>query len=325
MFKVHHYENGNVTARDGVFTPVEAAPPPFWIDLVEPTEEERRLICESTGLDVPTREEMVEIETSSRLYQENDTLFMTATLPYVGSKTVPETTAVTFVLNKTQLITVRYGNPRSIELFQQRLEKDPNCGKSPAQALLGMLDIIVDRVADLIEHAAGEIDRMSVSIFNDGISARKADGYKKAIKKIGRTGILVAKMHEVIATLTRLIFFLDQGASIAGLSKTHKSQLKTLSRDLRSIREHGDALDTKLNFLLDATVGLVNLEQNQIIKIFSVVAVVFMPPTLIASVYGMNFIDMPELKWALGYEFSIFLMVLSAMITWGFFRIKKLL
>ncbi|MEP3280200.1 MAG: magnesium transporter CorA family protein [Stappiaceae bacterium] len=305
--------------------PPEETTQPFWIDLASPTTEERRLVSERTGLAIPTREEMVEIETSSRLYQENNTLFMTANLPYVGSKTVPETTAVTFAINEAQLITIRYGDPKSIELFRQRLDKDPGYGTSPAHALFGMLDIIVDRVADLIEQAAGEIDQMSVAIFNVGISARKADGYKKAIKQIGRTGILVAKMHEIIATLTRLIYFLGQSSAVAGLTKTHRSQLKTLGRDLRSIREHGDALDTKLNFLLDATVGLVNLEQNQIIKIFSVVAVVFMPPTLIASVYGMNFIDMPELKWDLGYEFSIFLMLLSAMMTWGFFRIRKLL
>jgi magnesium transporter len=114
-------------------------------------------------------------------------------------------------------------------------------------------------------------------------------------------------------------------APVVGLDKEQRAHLKTLARDLRSIHEHADALDNKLNFLLDATVGLVNLEQNQIINIFSVVAVVFMPPTLIASIYGMNFTDMPELRWDLGYEFSVLLMLMSAVVTWGFFRIKKLL
>ncbi|MEM6464160.1 MAG: magnesium transporter CorA family protein [Pseudomonadota bacterium] len=324
MLAAYSIENGRiVTSKD--ISAGEANGGHFWIDLCDPGADERARLEKATGIDIPTREEMVEIETSSRLYQENGTLFMTATLPYAGTVSAPEVTAVTFAVNTTQLITVRHGEPLSIGLFRQRLNKDPALGASPAHALLGLLDIIIDRIADLVEAAAIEVDNMSNMIFNEGISARKSGDYKNVIKKVGSAGILIAKVHESVATLTRLVYFLTQGAALAGLNKDQRSQLKALGRDLHSIREHSAALDNKLNFLLDATVGLVNLEQNQIIKIFSVVAVVFMPPTLIASVYGMNFSDMPELRWALGYEFSIILMLASAAATWGFFRIKKLL
>ena len=324
MLTAYRFEDGQITTSADMAT-AAAGGGPFWIDLCDPDTGERTLAETATGLEIPTREEMIEIESSSRLYQEGDTLFMTATLPYAGSKSTPEATAVTFAVNARQMITVRHGEPLSIELFRQRLLKDPAIGTSPAHALMALLDVIVDRLADLVEFAAGEVDKMSTTIFHEGISARKSGDYKNAIKKVGSTGIMIAKVHESIATLSRLVYFLSQGAAVAGLSKEQRAQLKGLGRDLRSIREHGAALDNKLNFLLDATVGLVNLEQNQIIKIFSVVAVVFMPPTLIASVYGMNFADMPELGWALGYEFSVVLMLASALATWGFFRIKKLL
>ncbi len=324
MLTAYRIEDGLTTTSSLIAETAEARGP-FWIDLCDPSAEERHLVEKVTGLDIPTREEMVEIESSSRVYQDGNTLFMTATLPYAGSKSTPEATAVTFAINADQLITVRHGEPLSIELFRQRLVKDPAIGASPAQALMTLLDVIVDRLADLVELAAGEVDTMSTTIFHQGISARKSGDYKNAIKKVGSTGMMIAKVHESNATLTRLVYFLSQCAAVAGLSKEQRSQLKGLGRDLRSIREHGAAIDNKLNFLLDATVGLVNLEQNQIIKIFSVVAVVFMPPTLIASVYGMNFSDMPELRWALGYEFSVVLMLASALVTWGFFRIKKLL
>lgn len=324
MLTAYRIEDGRTTTSTDL-AETGATGGPFWIDLCDPSAAERELVEKITGLEIPTREEMVEIESSSRVYQQDSTLFMTATLPYAGSKSTPEATAVTFAINAERMITVRHGEPLSIELFRQRLFKDPAIGASPAQALMTLLDVIVDRLADLVELSAGEVDTMSTTIFHEGISARKSGDYKNAIRKVGSTGMMIAKVHESNATLTRLVYFLSQGAAVAGLSKEQRAQLKGLGRDLRSIREHGAAIDNKLNFLLDATVGLVNLEQNQIIKIFSVVAVVFMPPTLIASVYGMNFADMPELGWALGYEFSVVLMLASALATWGFFRIKKLL
>ena len=323
MITAYRMENGTMLTSH---EPVGAdGATPFWIDIVRPTPEESALVEKVTGLDLPTREEMVEIEASSRLYGENDALYMTATLPNISTQPTPETTTVTFVINATQLLTLRHGEPKSFDLFRQRLSKDAAVAASPANALMSLLDVIVDRIADLVELSAGEVDAMSSTIFGKGISSRRSGDYKDAINRIGSTGISLGKVHDSIATLTRLIYFLTQASDTAGLSKVQRSHLKTLSRDLHSIKEHGTALDNKLNFLLDATIGLVNLEQNQIIKIFSVVAVFFLPPTLIASIYGMNFSDMPELRWDLGYEFSIGLMAVSAVITWAFFRLKKLL
>lgn len=323
MITAYRMENGTVlTSQEPVG---EDGARPFWIDIVRPTAEETALVERITGLDLPTREEMVEIEASSRLYAENDALFMTATLPNITSQPTPETATVTFVISPGQLLTIRHGEPKSIDLFRQRLSRDTAMAASPVHALMGLLDVIVDRIADLVELAAGEVDAMSSTIFGEGISARRSGDYKGAINKIGSTGIRLSKVHDSIAALTRLIHFLTQASDRAGLSKAQRSHLKTLARDLQSIKEHGLALDNKLNFLLDATVGLVNLEQNQIIKIFSVVAVFFLPPTLIASIYGMNFTDMPELGWTLGYEFAIGLMAVSALLTWGFFRLKRLL
>ncbi|ADZ71710.1 magnesium transporter CorA family protein [Polymorphum gilvum] len=296
-----------------------------WLDLFNPTHQERQAAERLMGAEIPTREEIASIETSERLYDEPGAIVMTAILPMAARMPDPKLSSVTFVLSAKRLVTVRYGEPQSISHCARRVQTDGTIPRTGPGVLFVMLDIIIDRCADVMEEASESFDRMSLKVFEEGLNSRNSETYRSAIRVQGRIGLQVARMHDVCASLARLLLFLSSRAKRVGLTDEQKDACKTLGRDIHSIKEHADAMDNKLSFLLDATVGLVNLEQNQIIKIFSVLAVVFLPPTLIASIYGMNFELMPELQWVYGYPFSILLMVLSVAVTFLYFRWKKLL
>ena len=296
-----------------------------WIDLYKPTHEEQLAAEKLMGAAIPTREEIASIETSARLYDEDGAIVMTALLPMAASTFDPALSSVTFVLSSKRLVTVRYGEPKSLDLCARKVQADTTIEHKGPAILFVLLDIIVNRCADVMEEVSGEYDELSMLVFEEGLTSRKTQSYQTAIKSQGRIGLQVSKMHDVCTSLSRMMLFLSSHAGKVTLSDAQVELCKMTGRDIHSIKEHGDALDSKLSFLLDATVGLVTLEQNQIIKIFSVLGVIFLPPTLIASVYGMNFTNMPELEWHHGFLFSIALMFGSVLVTFLFFRLKKLL
>lgn len=297
----------------------------LWVDLASPTPEERAMAELWIGTEIPTREEMAAIETSERLYEVQNTLVMTAVMPLVVREPDLKSAAMTLVVTKERLVSLRHGEPTSVAAAVRRIQHDGVPIRTASDILFVLLDAIADRAADVVEECSSAFDTVASDVFGRGIDSRKSAQYKATIQKIGQIGLKIARMHDACASLERLFLFLSLHAKTLGLNGQQKSAAKTLGRDIRSIREHATGLDARLNFLLDATVGLVNLEQNQIIKIFSVLAVVFLPPTLIASIYGMNFELMPELQWVYGYPFSILLMVLSVAVTFLYFRWKKLL
>lgn len=296
-----------------------------WIDLYKPTHEEQILAEKLMGAAIPTREEIASIEASARLYDEPGAIVMTALLPMAAKTPDPSKSSVTFVLSSKRLVTVRYGEPQSIALCARKVQADATIAHNGSAIFFALLDIIVDRCANVLEEASSEYDDLSLQVFEEGLTLRKTRSYQAAIKAQGRIGLQIAKMHDVCTSLSRMMLFLSSHAQKVSMSDEQIDLCKMTGRDIHSIKEHGDALDNKLSFLLDATVGLVTLEQNQIIKIFSVLGVIFLPPTLIASVYGMNFQNMPELEWQFGFLFSIAMMFGSVVATFLFFRLKKLL
>ncbi|CAK0771652.1 magnesium transporter [uncultured Gammaproteobacteria bacterium] len=308
--------------------PLEASLPEgaVWIDLLRPDESERGYVGRLLGVDLPTREEMKEIEASSQLYVEGDGIYMTSPLVSRADSSGPIQGELTFVLAPRHLITMRYTEPRSILVFAARTSRQPELLAGPEDALLGLLDAVIDRVADVLELIGGRLDSLSSRVFADNIDAREAAREKGAhdlndvLRGIGRAGDLTHKVRDSMAGLDRLLAFMVSVAS-GRLTKEQRSSVKTLARDLRSLQEQSRFLASEANFLLDATLGLINIEQNSIIKIFSVAAVVFMPPTLIASIYGMNFHQgMPELDWGLGYPMALAMMLLSALVPLWYFR-----
>lgn len=296
-----------------------------WVDLVRPSEDEHAAAQKLMGAKIPTRQEIASIETSERLYLEPGAVVMTAQLPISGQVTDPVMSSVIFIVNAKRLVTVHYGDSSSLAFLSKRVQTDQTLPHLGPAVLFALLDIIVDRCADEMESASARFDELALIVFGDGLNTRKTSSFKISIQQMGRVGLQVARMHDVCASLARLLLFMTAHASRLDLSDSQVKDCKMFSRDIHSIKEHGDALDNKLAFLLDATIGLVTLEQNQISKIFTVLGLIFLPPTLIASIYGMNFVNMPELNWDQGFLFAIGLMGLSVTLTFILFRWLRLL
>src|SRR3954464_10210733 len=295
-----------------------------WIDLVKPTAEEDKAVERLAGIAVPTREDMQEIEISSRLYIENGARYMTATLMCHSDTDMPRTTAVTFILAGHRLVTVRYDQPKPFSVVEAKLARARAPGITGEMVLMELLDAVIDRCADILERVGADVDQVSHEIFEPNNERHgHAKQYSQILIAIGRKGDLTSKVRESLVSIGRVVAFLSAVVEGVKWSKDMREQLKTMQRDVVSLTDHASYLSSKITFVLDAMLGVVNLEQNNIIKLFSVMAVVLMPPTLIASVYGMNFKLMPELEWHLGYPMAILMMVLAAIGPYLFFRWKK--
>jgi magnesium transporter len=307
-----------VPVEPGV-APPEAA---VWVDLVMPTVQEDGIVEDLLGIAVPTREEMQEIEVSSRLYVENGARYMTATLMCHSDTAVPKTTPVTFILAGHRLATVRYDDPRPFAIVEHKLARACPPKVSGESVLMDLLDAVIDRSADILERIGVEVDQISHSIFEPEPESGPPS-HTDVLKALGRKGDLTSKVRESLVSVGRLLLFLANEADTLKWAKDVRAQLKSMHRDAVSLTDHASYITNKVTFLLDAMLGVVNIQQNNIIKIFSVVAVALMPPTLVASIYGMNFHHMPELDWRLGYPLAIGVMLLAGILPYLYFKWRK--
>ncbi|MHC2760779.1 magnesium transporter [Bradyrhizobium liaoningense] len=295
-----------------------------WIDLVNPSAAEDKAVERLAGIAIPTREDMQEIEISSRLYMENGARYMTATLMCHSDTDMPRTTAVTFILGDHRLVTVRYDQPKPFALVEAKLSRSCTPSITGEMVLMELLDAVIDRCADILERCGAEIDQVSHDIFEPESERHgQAKRYSQILISIGRKGDLTSKVRESLVSIGRVVTFLSAVVEGVKWSKDMREQLKTMQRDVASLTDHASYLSNKITFVLDAMLGVVNLEQNNIIKLFSVMAVVLMPPTLIASVYGMNFKVMPELEWVHGYPMALVMMLTAAIVPYWIFKWKK--
>ncbi|MBY4609976.1 magnesium transporter CorA family protein [Rhizobium sp. 9T] len=293
-----------------------------WIDMVEPSREEELYVEKVLGIEVPTREDLKDIEPSARLYIENDAVFMTASLVWKAETDAPTLTDVAFILAGNRLVTIRYAHPKSFALFIAALHRLPENWRSGAALLARLLETIVDRTAEILETSVSRIDILSTHVFGRAKRVRKPSNYlEQKLRDIAGHHRMISKLRDSLGSLSRLLTFFH---TIPAIQQDHEAKelCRTISRDIQSLSEHASFVAANITFLLDASLGLINIEQNSIIKIFSIASVVFLPPTLVASVYGMNFQVMPELAWTAGYPFSLALMVISAVIPFFFFRWK---
>jgi magnesium transporter len=322
MLTVYDAADGMLIRRDDA-SAVNGAT--VWIDMLNPTRDEDVVVERALGIAIPTREEMAEIEASSRLYQEGGAHYMTAVVLHQPDMPTepPTATPITFILAGGRLVTVRYAEPRGIKIFLTRVQKKDAPCMSGVAVLVGLLEAIIDREADRVERIQGEVDKLSQTIFGvKGGERTRSLRFDVNIRTIGREGELTSRSRESLLTLGRLLTYLGQVMSERGDDKQLKARVKTANRDVQSLADHIGYLSTKITFLLDATLGMINNEQNTIIKIFSVLAVVLLPPTLVGTIYGMNFKHMPELDWAWGYPFALALMAVAAVLPWLYFRRK---
>lgn len=309
-----------------------------WIDLFEPTPEEEQTLEAALGIDIPTREEMQAIELSSRLYEENGLLFMTATVLTRADTAQPESSAVTFILSADKLVTLRYEDAVPFRAFRTQREANLQRYQTNYQFLAGLIDAVVERIADILEGVGTDLDAISARVFEPerkhavklrgdlkhsaGGRTRKARqrDHAEVLRRIGAVSDLVSRARESLVSFSRLVAFFREVRKESGGAQESFAHWKTVTADLGSLSDHATFISSKVSFLLDATLGMINNEQNAIIKILSVAALVFLPPTLVAGVYGMNFEVLPELKWAHGYPWALSLMVVSAVAPYLFFR-----
>lgn len=293
-----------------------------WIDLLHPSRVETAIIKKLIGLELPTREAMQEIEPSSRLYKEDGTVFMTGTMIAKSDSTEPTSDAISLILKDDRLITVRYIEPQAFALFISHLPKLMVDDNHASHLIISFLEATIDRLADISERIGRSLDVYSQTIFRAQAPDKIKLDYKLLLQELGSNGDLNAKVWESLVSFNRLSGFLGQAVS-SKLDEDMRSKLAAVIKDISALSDQGKFLTSKVNFLLDATLGMVNIEQNNIIKIFSIAAVIFLPPTLIASIYGMNFQVFPELSFRFGYPLAIGLMLLSGWLPYQYFKLKK--
>lgn len=286
-----------------------------WIDLLSPTPEEEAAVEGAYGIDLPTREETAHLEPSSRLYQEDGATFLTATLLGRADEPHPVATPVTFVLIADVLITIRYEPLKAFSIFAQR------CAHAPVadggEAALELLDAIAERSAEVLELQSNLVHETSVAIFNRPPST----AFGPLLTDLARAQSITSMARKSLVSLSRLASFSALAPEFQKDAARH-SHLTSIQHDIQALTEHASFTSGHISFLLDAALGLINIEQNSIIKFFSVVAVVFLPPTLVASIYGMNFDIIPELHWAFGYPWALLLMVISGVAPFIWFKRK---
>lgn len=296
-----------------------------WIDLMAPTRQEDNEVEDFLKIPVPTREDMDEIELSARLYDEAGADYLTMLAVTQVHLEDPVKTPVTFILHRRAIVTVRYEEFISFTQYLQKAKKRNGVPMPTPQGLmLGLIESFVNRIADSLEQMGSDVDGISREVFRSKkISANVKTGLlQSAIHRIGAKGDVLSMLRESLGSISRLLLHCHLEAPDAATNKSARLKINSLHRDATSLADHASFISNKINFLLDATLGLINLEQNQIIKIFSIAAVVFLPPTLVASIYGMNFHDMPELSWEFGYPMAITLMIISGIIPVAYFKKK---
>ena len=320
MLNIYQIENGRLAKRDTLDALTEGH---AWIDMLEPTEEEDLAVEALLGISIPTRAEMREIEASNRLYVEQGAHVMTAIIAHSIDRGAPHFSAVTFILSGRLAVTVRYIEPKAVALFLQRTARgDAECDTS-VSVVVGILESIIQRMADSIEHIQDEVNRIGSAAFQiKGGQQTRTKRLDVALKSIGHLGETTSRTEESVTSLDRLLLFLYQGMKQRNDNPRDIQRVKIVHRDIRSLIEHLHFLTDRITFMLDAVLGMIANEQNQIIKLFSVMAVMLMPPTLVASIYGMNFKVMPELDWPLGYPMALLLMLVAALVPYIYFRRK---
>jgi magnesium transporter len=326
MLNAFSYSEGRFTAV--ALEPGETPPPSVvWIDLFEPTPEERQLVSMHIAAPLPSEEAQEEIEESSRLYVLDGIWYLTTNTFAKVETSEGEVGPFTFIVTRSCLVTLRHLQPRFLVTAQARLTRMPG-PQTPEDIMIVLLDSLIDRTADVLENIATHLDDVSHEVFamvgpeaQEIRHRRRQAKLNQLLLDIGQAGERIGRIRAALAAHKRLLTYL-RSADIGKMSKQQDAKIKSLSRDVDSIELQGDFLSDRVDFLLSATLGVISAQQNDIVRIFSVAAVGFLPPTLVASIYGMNFKHMPELEWYFGYPLAVLLMVLSAVLPLWYFRRK---
>jgi magnesium transporter len=323
MITVFHTSGGKLAEMQ--LDPAHNVPDePVWIDLISPTDDELRLLPQTLNLALPSREEIWRNHALNRMYTRDGTSYMTAAL-MTGEQGQPQTSTITFILTPDFLITIRDIDPEPFLSFQQDLLLNGKRFRTSADVLEGLLEEVILRVAADHARVMQGLDGLSQHIFADhAFDGRKGNPsliMGGVLKELGHIADLNSKINESTHSLMRLLTYIREDHSPDNAAICHDAA--RLIKDAKSLADQSAFLNDKINFLLESALGMINVEQNLIAKIFSVVALIFLPPTLVAGFYGMNFAHMPELTWKFGYPLAIVLMLLFAVLPYVYFRHKR--
>ena len=309
-----------------MLTSIPAAPASLsdavWIDLLEPTDEERQRVEQATGLRLPTRGDIEEIESSSRVYIEGDIAYLSTPVIENTDCVNGRVTSVGFVLAPSRLVTVRFGAVTAFNTVATRL--GGVAGAPVARdVFLKIVEEIVENTADALEHASAELERISHDAFHRDRPRRyklaeASEALRGALRKLGRMGDGISHVRDALLGLGRIAAFAHENSRDGQPVDQPRSQ--AIRADILSLNDYQAHLSGKVQFLLDATLGFISIEQNDVVKTLTVVSVVGVPPVVIAGIYGMNFHHMPELDWTFGYPISIGLMIASALLPLAWFK-----
>ncbi len=299
--------------------PLDAAagqPKSFWLDLYNPTPEEIARVASEYGIHVPSRDSLQEIETSSRLRAEGQVLYVSMPLATQDDATGLAPMPLGIILSRQQLVTVRYSEVHAIAEIRARVDKGVCQGS--AAVFVALIDGMVDFIADMLEKLSRDLASVSARAFGRQGAAPPRDRHfthalRECVNAVGTAGNQLSHIRESVLGLQRIVGFVAE-MTTDWLPPELKAHLKTARQDLTSLVDFESHLSGKTQFLLDAVLGFINTEQNDIFKVLTIVSVVGIPPTLIASMYGMNFHDMPELSWRWGYPYGLTLIALSTLV-----------
>ena len=287
-----------------------------WIDLLKPSLEERTAIENLAGCALPSAIEAQEIEPSNRLYVEKNNCYMTMSATAIKDDNVLESGNITFVLTDKYLISLRSVDNKSFPMMNKWQDKFLTKDIKPEGILVGVLEGIVAITADRLENTEDKLAKLSYSTFSKASNSKtiqQQGGLRGILQEIGNTGDLLVRTRNSLEGCEKIIEFLCV-ENINKLDADDVKRLKISTHDIRSLIRHSDFLEQQVTFSLDAAVGMITIAQNDVFNWFSVIATIFMPPTLIASIYGMNFKFIPELSWHGGYLFAIFFMIFAAVV-----------
>jgi magnesium transporter len=290
-----------------------------WIDAVRPDAREIAFLERTLGIEVPALETLSEIETSSRLRSDKDWLYLSIPMISRADGFMPALTPLGFVLSKDVLLTVRFNHMKAFDDVPETISRCPAQAGGPG-ALVAILEVIVDHAADVLEGVGGDLDGLSEEIFGTNNAnphrhkpREDADQLRLVLRKVGRSGDLTSKVEDMLLGMARMVPYVAANAA-PFLEAGIRAKLESLQRDINSLNDYETHLTDKIQFLLDATLGLTNIDQNNIFRILTVVSVIGIPPTFVASMYGMNFKNIPEYDWSFGYQYGLLLIALSAIV-----------
>lgn len=301
----------------------ELPPGIIWIDLLNPSADEKQFVERALDIRVPSEDSLGEIEASSRLVKDHDRLYLTSPAVRLNENNEAEITNIGFVIGPRVLVTVRFAPLPTFDEVMKRIDTDKSLENGMC-VFTALLEAMVDRGADVLEHLGAKTDKLSRAVFKGGLvrsrrPVRSSRRLREALESIGELADRHAKARDVLLGVGRLATFAGDVGS-EWITASSKRRLESVSKDVISLGDYETRLSDKIQLLLDAVLGFINIQQNDLFKVLTIVSVVGVPPTILVGIWGMNFKAMPELNWTFGYPLAWAAIIASGLLPLLWFK-----